>query len=409
MHLLLPEFVESVPDAKQRITHLSALYQQHFGSHPTIVSSAPGRTEIIGNHTDHNHGRVVAAAISLDTIAVAGRSPDTVARLVSSGWDDEFAVDLSGTGDADHDTARLMRGVAAGLTEFGMSAPAYNAVVESRVAPGSGLSSSAAFEMTLAGIHAALDEYDIDPVVAARVGQFAENRYMGKPSGLMDQMASAIGGAVAIDFAEPDHPRYHRLDLDFRAQSLSLFVVNTGGSHADLTEHYAAVPREMRAVAEALGVATLNLTSRRELLSHLSKVRQAAGDRAVLRAFHFFDEQDRVSTLIDAVDSRLGDRVLHAMVESGTSSWTLLQNVHPGDSVADQSLAIALEVTRTYLAARGASGAYRVHGGGFAGTILAAVPQSLADEYRHAMDRAFGNGSALELSIRSAGLITAPL
>jgi galactokinase len=409
MHLLLPEFIESVPDAKQRITHLSTLYQQRFGAHPTVVASAPGRTEIIGNHTDHNHGRVVAAAISLDTIAVAGRSADTVSHLISSGWDDEFSVDLTGTGDADHDTPRLMRGVAAGLTEAGLSAPAYNAVVESRVAPGSGLSSSAAFEMTLAGVHAALDEYDLDPVVAARVGQFAENRYMGKPSGLMDQMASAIGGAVAIDFAEPDRPRYHRLDLDFRSQSLCLFVVNTGGSHADLTEHYAAVPREMRAVAAALGVETLNLTTRRELLAHLSKVREAAGDRAVLRAFHFFDEQDRVSTLIDAVDSRLGDRVLHAMIESGTSSWTLLQNVYPGDSIADQSLAVALQVTRTYLAARGATGAYRVHGGGFAGTILAAIPESLADEYRTAMDRAFGAGSALELSIRSAGLVTAPL
>jgi galactokinase len=409
MHLLLPEFVEAVPDAKQRINHLSTLYQQRFGSHPTVVASAPGRTEIIGNHTDHNQGRVVAAAVNLDTVAVAGRSADTVSRLVSAGWDDEFAVDPANKEENSHDTARLMSGVAAGLTAFGKTAPAYNAVLESRVAPGSGLSSSAAFEMTLVGVHAALDEYDIDPVVAARVGQFAENRYMGKPSGLMDQMASAIGGAVAIDFSQQDQPRYHRLDLNFRSQSLCLFVVNTGGSHADLTQHYAAVPREMRAVAAALGVETLNLTTRRELLAHLSKVREAAGDRAVLRGFHFFDEQDRVSTLIDAVDSRLGDRVLHAMIESGTSSWTLLQNVYPGDSIADQSLAIALEVTRTYLAARGATGAYRVHGGGFAGTILAVIPESLADEYRHAMDRAFGTGSAVELSIRSAGLITAPL
>ena len=408
MHLSFDEFVRHVPDARQRIQHLTERFTETYGSHPTVVASGPGRTEIIGNHTDHNHGRVVAAAIDQDALVVAGPSPDNDSHLVSAGWDATFRAPGDG-GECSHDTERLMAGVAAGLRNYNHAAPAYQAAMDSRVTPGSGLSSSAALEVALAGTHAALAGTELDPVVAARSGQFAENHFMNKPSGLMDQMASAIGSAVAIDFADPESPRYHRLELDFRGHGQRLVVVNTGGSHADLTDQYAAVPREMHAVAQVLGVETLSRTNRRELLAHLDRVREATGDRAVLRAFHFFDEQDRVSALVDAVDSRLNERVLRAMNESGVSSWTLLQNVYAEGHVTEQPVALALEVTRTYLAARGALGACRVHGGGFAGTILAVIPEELVPEYHHVMSRGFGDGSVMELRIRPRGMMSADL
>ena len=414
MNLPFDEFVRIVPEARHRLQELSRRFEDAYGTRPTIAASAPGRTEMIGNHTDHNNGRVVAAAVHLDALVVAAPSPDQHASLISDGWDQRFTVDLSkifaDTAGQDnlaslHDTERLMMGIAAGLVERGHAAPPYRAVMESRVFPGSGLSSSAALEIALAATHATLAGVQLDPVEAARAGRYAENRFMNKPSGLMDQMASAIGGTVAIDFVEPDAPRYHQLELDVRSHGHRLVVVNTGGSHADLTPHYAAVPEEMHAVAAALGVDALAQTSRKELLAHFHTIRERTGDRALLRAFHFFDEQDRVSTLIDAVDSRHHEKVLRTMTESGISSWTLLQNVRPDGVVDEQPIALALELTRTYLAARGASGAYRVHGGGFAGTILAVVPEELLTEYHHVMSRAFGDGSVIELSIRPAGMI----
>lgn len=412
MRLPYDEFARIVPDAGHRIQQLSEQFRETYGVHPTVATSGPGRTEIIGNHTDHNHGRVVAAAVHLDALVVAGPAEDDACRLISTGWDREFVAPSPETGREDrgsqyeHDTERLMAGVAAGLRDLGEDAPAYRAAMDSRVTPGSGLSSSAAMEVALGAVHAALsDNSELDPVRIARAGQYAENTFMGKPSGLMDQMASAVGNAVAIDFADPAAPRYHQLTLDFGAHGQRLVVVNTGGSHADLTDHYAAVPREMHAVARELGVATLRDTSRRELLAHLSQVRDAVGDRAVLRAFHFYDEEERVLALIDAIDSRLFDRVLKQMTESGTSSWTLLQNVHAEGLTSDQSIAVALEITRSYLAARGASGAYRVHGGGFAGTILSVIPEDLLHEYHHVMNRAFGDGSVIELHVRPQGVL----
>lgn len=413
MHVPYESFLAAVPDGAARLRELSERFEAHFGHRPTVAASGPGRTELIGNHTDHNNGRVVAAAIDADALVVAAPASGSTGSLLSHGWPQAFTTDLSVETPKDssyaHDTERLMAGVAAGLRRHGHATPSYSAVLESRVAPGSGLSSSAALEIALAGVHGALSKEEIDPVAAARAGQYAENSFMNKPSGLMDQMASAVGGTVGIDFADPHQPRYHRLGLDFRSHGQRLVVVNTGGSHADLTDQYAAIPREMGQVAAALGVTTLSETTRRELLSRLGKVRAAVGDRAVLRAFHFFDEQDRVSALIDAVDSRMYDHVLHLMQASGTSSWTLLQNVAAEGAVQEQPIALAVEVTRTYLNARGASGVARVHGGGFAGTMLAVIPEELIDEYHQIMSRAFGESSVTELTIRPEGMLATAL
>ncbi len=415
MHVDYDSFVGAVPSGAQRLRELSERFEEQFGKRPTVAASGPGRTELIGNHTDHNNGRVVAAAINADALIVAAPVAGAEATLISEGWPTAFTADLTvdtpDTPDASysHDTERLMAGVAAGLRNQGYATPAYAALMESRVAPGSGLSSSAALEIALAAVHGALSTEERDPIAAARAGQYAENRFMHKPSGLMDQMASAVGGTVGIDFADPDNPRYHRLGLDFHSHGQRLVVVNTGGSHADLTDQYAAIPKEMKAVAAALGVTTLSETSRKALLSHLGKVRSTLGDRAVLRAFHFFEEQDRVSAMIDAVDSRMHERVLQLMQASGTSSWTLLQNVAAEGAVREQPIALAVEVTLTYLAARGASGVARVHGGGFAGTMLAVIPEELIQEYHHIMSRAFGEDSTTELTIRPQGILATAL
>ncbi|MFP4153605.1 MAG: galactokinase [Alkalispirochaeta sp.] len=406
MRVRRSEFLQIVHDGSYRLERVEELFSGEFDSHPTVLVSAPGRSEIIGNHTDHNNGRVVAAAIDMDTIVLAGPSRDGISRLHSLGWERTFVDDPSRSlpDDAD-DTTRLMRGVAEGLRRSDYKAPAYNAVIDSRVLPGSGLSSSAALELSLAGVHEALSGEEIPPIERARIGKYAENEFMGKPSGLMDQLAVSLGGAVAIDFADPEEVRYHSIDLDFRRSGYQLAIVDTGGSHADLTDRYAAVPREMGGIARELGVTTLAETSKKKLLGNLSFLRDRVGDRAVLRAFHFFDEQERVLSLIDAVNTRHDDRVLTMMNESGDSSWTMLQNVFPGGDGREQSLALGLTLTREYFRERGATGACRVHGGGFAGTILAVVPEVLYDEYRHVMDRAFGDHATKALTIRKEGVI----
>ncbi|TVR72374.1 MAG: galactokinase, partial [Spirochaetaceae bacterium] len=402
------EFLAELTDGRHRVDSLCNTFEECYGTRPTVAVSAPGRAEIIGNHTDHNNGRVVAAAITQDTVIVAGAvAPEgddpASLQLHSEGWERDFVV---GPGEPGHDTERLMLGVREGLRNSGLAAPGYRACMTSSVLPGSGLSSSAALEIALAGVHGALTGEtgeDIPPLRAALVGRFAENHYMNKPSGLMDQLASALGGIHAIDFRDPEAPLTHRIEIDFSETNHKLMVVNTGGSHADLTDAYAAVSREMLSVARELGVSTLAETSRKELFRNLSAVRAATGDRAVMRALHFFEEQDRVSAFVDAADSRSDHEILALMRESGDSSIRLLQNVHTG-SARDQSLALGLELTRTYLRQRGGTGAYRVHGGGFAGTMLVVMPEDLFPEYRTAMQRAFGDHAVVPLSIRPRGL-----
>ncbi|WP_103680726.1 galactokinase [Alkalispirochaeta sphaeroplastigenens] len=412
MILPIPEMLSHVTDGPRRVAELQRRYRRTYGADPTVVVSAPGRTEIIGNHTDHNNGRVVAAAITQDTLVVAGpaRAPrESTLRLLSLGWDREFSLDLARPDEASHDTERLMLGVAEGLAQRDLPAPPYWGCMESRVLPGSGLSSSAALEVALAGVHAVLAGVNISPLEAALAGKYAENTHMNKPSGLMDQLASALGGMNAIDFIEPREPRIHRMDVDFSRTNHTLVVVHTGGSHADLTDDYASIPREMGAVARGLGAETLSGSSRKQLLAHLSSLRSQAGDRAILRALHFFDEQDRVLAFADAADSRKTTEILQIMNESGDSSARLLQNITTEGASRDQSLALGLALTRSYLEHRQATGACRVHGGGFAGTMLAVIPDDLLPEYTRALERAFGEGSVVPLEIRPQGLVAAHL
>jgi galactokinase len=410
MKIRRSEILHLLQDGPYRLERVQSEFLERFGHPPHVIVSAPGRSELIGNHTDHNNGRVVAAAINLDTIVVAAPSQDGVSRLVSLGWDDTFIVDPNAAASTDtHDTQRLIRGIADGLRRAGLPTVPFEAVIDSRVLPGSGLSSSAAIEISLVGIHEALSDTPISPVDRAKVGRFAENEYIGKPSGLMDQMASSIGGCVAIDFADEETPRYHRIDFDFRRTNHQLAIVDTGGSHANLTPQYAAVPQEMLAVAGTLGVGTLSETNRKELFKNAKAVRETVGDRGFLRAVHFFNEQDRVLAFTDAVDARLWDHVLRLMNESGTSSWELLQNVYPTDSYKEQSIALGLAMTNEYFRERGAVGACRVHGGGFAGTMLAVVPLEIFPEYQQVMNRIFGKNATHPLSIRREGLVYASL
>lgn len=404
------ELESLIPEGLHRHQQLTAEYTAEYDGNPSVLVSAPGRVEVIGNHTDHNNGRVVATAINLDTLVLAGESPDGAMHLVSDRWEERFRVDMSDKPHPDEpDTQKLMRGVAAGLKELGYDAPAYQAVVTSRVGVGSGLSSSAAFENALVGVHAALGGFEIPPLDAALAGKFAENRYMGKPSGLMDQLASSSGGMLAIDFVEPESPRRHSLTFDFEKHGYRLAIVETGGDHADLTAMYASIPEEMDAIAGSLGGGSLGGHSRTDLLHNLSSLRTEHGDRALLRAFHFYDEQDRVSTFVDAVTTERIEVALRTMIESGLSSWKLLQNVYPEGNSRRQQTALGLYLTEAFLRLRGGMGAYRIHGGGFAGSILAVIPDTLFEEYRRVMNRAFGDEAVVALTIRERGILHSSL
>lgn len=404
------ELESRIHEGLHRHQQLMAEFTAEYDGEPSVLVSAPGRVEILGNHTDHNNGRVVASAIDLDTLILAGESSDGMIHLVSDNWAEGFHVDMATGAQPDEpDTQKLMRGVAAGLIALGYDAPPYQAVVSSRVAVGSGLSSSAAFENALVGVHAALGGYEIPPIDAALVGKFAENRFMGKPSGLMDQLASSSGGMLAIDFVDPENPRRHSLSFDFEKHGYRLSIVNTGGDHADLTTMYAAIPDEMHSVAESLGGGTLSQYSRSDLLHRLTALRGEHGDRALLRAFHFFDEQERVSTFIDAITTERIELALRVMVESGLSSWKLLQNVYPEGDHRHQQAALGLYLTEAFLRQRGSIGAYRIHGGGFAGSILTVVPEAVYQEYHRVMDKAFGDGAVVALTIREHGILQASL
>jgi len=366
--------------------------------------SAPGRVEVGGNHTDHNHGRVLAAAVNLDAIAAVTPASNNVVTVHSEGYGDPFRIDLSDL-DAKEDeketSSALIRGICRAFRDRGYKIGGFNACVTSDVAVGSGLSSSAAFEVLIATtLNHLFNGGDIPAKDIALMGQYAENYYFGKPSGLMDQMTSAVGGLVTIDFEDPTNPVVRKLDFDFASCGYDLVVVNTGGSHADLTPHYSAVATEMKAVAAALGKKVLREVSLEELKDSVKKVRREVGDRAVLRALHFFADNERVAEQVNALAARDVETFLRLVNESGRSSWMLLQNLYAPERPAEQGLAIALAVTDQLLKGKGAC---RVHGGGFAGTILVFVPQELTISYTDRMNDLFGDRAAQTLRVRSIG------
>jgi galactokinase len=367
--------------------------------------SAPGRTELGGNHTDHNHGRVLCAAVGLDAVACASRLPGTKVRLVSEGYPHPVVIDLASLeprSDERGGTAALVRGVAKGLADRGVAPVGFAAQVNSAVLPGSGLSSSAAIEVLIGTLMADLAGASVPPLEIAKIGQYAENQYFGKPCGLMDQTASAVGGVVSIDFAEPASPKLKRIDFDFAAEGYCLVVVGTGGSHADLTADYAAIPSEMKAVAAFFGASSLREVESSLIAERGPDIRKALGDRALMRAIHFAKENARVPDMVKAL--RAGELAAYFKLvkKSGDSSLRLLQNVSQPGAVAEQGLALALALSSDYI---GSKGAWRVHGGGFAGTIQAYLPRKLLPGYTALMERYFGPACVIPLKVRAAGAV----
>jgi galactokinase len=370
--------------------------------------STPGRSELGGNHTDHNLGCVVAGSIELDALAAVVPTDENRIRLRSKGFDTLFDVDLTSLEPrADEGgTQALIRGVAARCRELGYTIGGFLAYVDSRVLPGSGMSSSAAIEVLLGTAISSLYNGNAIPVVElAKIGQYAENEYMGKPCGLMDQIACAHGGVVGIDFANPAEPEVRGIEVDFLSHGYRLAIVDTGGSHEDLTDSYAAVPAEMGRVAAEFGQQTLRGLTMERLLPELPRLRERAGDRAVLRSMHFVAENARAQAQADALAEGNIERFLTLARESALSSWRYLQNcVTPGDP-GDQPLATGLAVAETILRGRGVA---RVHGGGFAGTMQVFLPKEEEERFLNDMEQLLGEGCVTLTGIRPLGTLAFP-
>ena len=395
-----------ISGARAKVAHVLDGFARSFGGdeeRPVVLCSAPGRTEICGNHTDHQHGRVLAGAVDLDFLACAAPNGLNRIRFQSEGWPMvEISLDeLLPRTDERESTAALVRGMAGLVKERGYEVAGFDAYAVSEVLPGSGLSSSAACEVLLGVIENCLFcSGELDAVTIAQLGQRAENVYFGKPSGLMDQTASSVGGAVAIDFADPAEPVVRSVAVDLESLGYALCIIDSGASHAALTGEYASIPEEMGAVAAYFGRKVLREVDEAELLRDLPELRRAAGDRAVLRAMHFFADDKRSAEEADALERGDMDAFLALVRESGRSSWELLQNITPTGAAKEQAMAVALAVAERALAGRGAC---RVHGGGFAGTIQAFVPLDALESFSAEVEAALGQGSCRALSIRPVG------
>lgn len=384
-------------------TRLDAGFAAAFGSVPTCYYSAPGRTEIGGNHTDHQRGRVLAAAVNLDTVAAVRPNDSDAIRIQSDGYPmyEVKLTELKPTETEINTTPALVRGIAARFAELGCTVSGFDAYCESTVLPGSGLSSSAAFEVLIGTI--INDLYFDNKVTApevAKIGQFAENVFFGKPCGLMDQMASAVGNLVTIDFFDKDYPAIEPVDFDFSSCGHALCIIDSGADHAELTDEYAAVPGEIKAIAAHMGKEVLSQIDEKDFYAKIPELRKACGDRAVMRAIHFYQENARVPLQVEALKNGDFDGFLQLVKQSGYSSYMYLQNVIPAGYKSHQEVGVALAVCEHYLNGRGA---YRVHGGGFAGTIQAFVPYDILDGFVAGMDAILGEGACHVLSIRPQG------
>ena len=365
--------------------------------------SAPGRTEISGNHTDHQHGCVLAAAVNLQTVAEVTRNQSGLIRVQSEGYPavEVDLSDLSVREEEKNTTAALIRGVAAAFSQRGAHPEGFDARVRSGVLPGSGLSSSAAFEVLMGTIcNELFFDRKLSAVEIAQVGQYAENVYFGKPCGLMDQTASSVGGMVFIDFENPDSPVVERIDFDFAAAGHALCIIDSGADHADLTDEYAAIPGELKKISAFFGKEVLRDIPEADFFAALPELRHRVSDRAILRAIHFYQENKRVQRQVQALRDGDFDAFLGLVSESGHSSWMYLQNITPAGATEHQDVAVALALCDTLLQGKGA---FRVHGGGFAGTVQAFVPLEMLDSFKEGMERVLGEGKCHVLSIRSEG------
>ena len=382
---------------------LDAGFAAAFGGAPTRYFSAPGRTEIGGNHTDHQRGRVLAAAVNLDTVAAVRPNGTDVIRVQSQGYP-LCAVDLARLTPQPEEintTPALIRGVAARFRDLGCAVGGFDAYMESTVLPGSGLSSSAAFEVLVGTAinHLFFDGKVSQPEVAM-IGQYAENVFFGKPCGLMDQTASAVGGLVTIDFLDQENPVIRSVDFDFSACGHALCIIDTRASHADLTDEYAAITRELKAICAHFGKDVLTQIPQEAFLAAIPVLRESCGDRAVLRAIHFYRENARVPRQVAALERGDFPEFLALVKESGYSSYMYMQNVTPAGYTDSQAVGVSLALCEQLLEGRGA---YRVHGGGFAGTVQAFVPFDCLDTFRTGIDAVLGQGACHVLSIRPQG------
>lgn len=389
----------------KRYEEALATFKSTFGHDDAEMFSSPGRTEIGGNHTDHNYGRVLAGAVNLDNIAVAKPNGTMKVRILSSGYP-QFEVDLNNLEPNKEEyftSVALVRGISARMKELGFNIGGFDAVIDSGVPKGSGLSSSASFEVLIGAIISHLfNEGKLDAVQNAIIGQYAENNFFGKPCGLMDQTACSVGGLVTIDFEDPSKPIVKKVDFDFTKTGYALVITDTGGNHADLNDEYASLPTEMKSVAAQFGKNVLRQVTLEQVIDNIPQMRGKVSDRAILRAIHFERDNMRVAEQVAALEKGDFKSFLKMVIASGQSSYMYNQNVYPVNNVEEQGLSLALALSDIVL---GSEGAWRVHGGGFAGTIQAFVPEALLDEYVKTIENAFGEGKCWKLFIRPQGAI----
>ncbi len=394
--------VELKKNAK-RYTDLLNQFDAAFGPGDSCFFTSPGRTEIGGNHTDHNYGRVLAGAVNLDNVAVAAKNDTNTIHIQSEGYPG-FEVNLSTLKPVQAErftSAALVRGICSRFNEQGYAIGGFDACIDGGVPKGSGLSSSASFEVLIGAILSELfNNRKVDPIRNAIIGQYSENNYFGKPCGLMDQTACAMGGLITIDFKDPSQPVVKRVNFDFVSTGFSLVITDTGGNHADLNDEYASLPTDMKAVASELGAKVLRQVTLEQVLDIAPKIREKVGDRAILRAIHFQGDNQRVVDQVTALERNDFKAFLGMVIDSGYSSYMYNQNIFPVNNVREQGVSIALALSELVLKG---NGAWRVHGGGFAGTIQAFVPQNLLVKYIKTLEHFYGKGSCHNLFIRSQG------
>ena len=393
--------------SKRLASAIDAFEERYGEGRDLYILSVPGRSEIIGNHTDHNGGKVLAGAIDRDIIAVAAKNEAGKINLASEGFDpDSISLDEIDSPDnfKNYSSAALIAGLAAGFVKNGYKVGGFDAYTTTEVLKGSGISSSAAFEVMVGNILNHLyNGGSVDNKEIAKLSQFSENVYFGKPSGLMDQMACAVGGFVFIDFADSKNPVVEPIDFSLRDAGYSLCIVNTGGNHADLNEDYASVPMEMKAVAKELSATLLSGIDEATLVAKIPLLREKVGDRAILRSLHFIRENKRVEVAKSALVSGDVKLFLETVSESGRSSFEYLQNVYTTKNVGEQGLSLALALADGYLDS--CESAHRIHGGGFAGTIQVFIKKEKLSEFVEYIDGVFGKGAAMALNIRPRGAI----
>ena len=390
-----------------RYARLMGDFENTFGAADVMLFSSPGRTEIGGNHTDHNYGRVLAGAVNLDNIAVAAASGSNIIRIKSAGYP-EFQVDLNDLTideSAFYTSGALVKGICAKMKEKGYAIGGFNACIEGRVPKGSGLSSSASFEVLIGTIiNALFNDGKMSAVENAIIGQWSENNYFGKPCGLMDQTACSVGGLITIDFKDPANPIVKEVDFDFVSTGFSLVITDVGGGHDDPASQaeYASLPTEMKSVAAVLGAKVLREVTLEQIVKNIPEIRKKTGDRAILRAYHFQGDNQRVADQVAALEKGDFRSFLQMVVESGYSSYMYNQNIFDVVHKDEQVVSLALALSEMVLKG---SGAWRVHGGGFGGTIQAFVPQDKLDEYVKTLEHVYGKGTCHKLFIRAKGAI----